>query len=96
MRGQDWVETVFSLLRSEGQRISTIYFSMDEENVRLQLKQPWIKVSTDAGGFDAAWAEPLGPTHPRAYGTFHACWASMREEKVLRLEERDPQDQAGP
>ena len=86
MRGQDWVEAVFSLLRSEGQRISTIYFSMDEENVRLQLKQPWIKVSTDAGGFDAAWAEPLGPTHPRAYGTFPRVLGKyVREEGILCL-----------
>ncbi len=88
MRGEDWVETVFSLLRSEGQRISTIYFSMDEENVRLQLRQPWIKVSTDAGGFDPEWAEPLGPYHPRSYGTFPRVLGKyVREEGVLPLED---------
>ena len=88
MRGQDWVDTVFDLLLSEGQRISTIYFSMSEENVRLQLQQPWIKVATDAGGFDPAWAEPLGPYHPRAYGTFPRVLGKyVREEGVLSLEE---------
>lgn len=40
------------LLISEGQRISTIYFMMEEENVKLQLKQPWVMVGTDAGGLD--------------------------------------------
>jgi len=88
MRGQDWVDTVFDLLLSEGQRISTIYFSMSEENVRLQLKQPWIKIATDAGGFDPNWAEPLGPYHPRAYGTFPRVLGKyVREEGALPLED---------
>ena len=69
-RGQDWVETVFDLLLSERQRISTIYFSMSEDNVRMQLGLPWVKVSTDAGGHDPAQAEAIGPVHPRGYGTY--------------------------
>ncbi len=88
MRGQDWVDTVFDLLISEEQRIGTIYFSMSEENLRLQLQQPWIKISTDAGGFDPAWAEPLGPYHPRAYGTYpRVLGRYVREEGVIGLEE---------
>ncbi|MCB0044428.1 MAG: D-aminoacylase [Caldilineaceae bacterium] len=87
-RGQDWVDTVFDLLASEEQRISTIYFSMDEENLRLQLRQPWIKISTDAGGFDPAWAEPLGPYHPRAYGTYpRVLGRYVREEGIITLED---------
>ena len=46
----DWIDTAFELLLSERQRISTIYFSMSEDNLAEQLRQPWIKVSTDAGG----------------------------------------------
>ncbi len=87
-RGQDWIETVLDLLVHEGQRISTIYFSMDERNLRLQLQQPWVTFSTDAGGFDPTWAKPLGPYHPRAYGTYPRVLRKyVREERLLTLEE---------
>jgi N-acyl-D-amino-acid deacylase len=33
-RGQDWIETAFDLVLAERQRVGTIYFMMDEENVR--------------------------------------------------------------
>ncbi len=87
-RGQDWIECVLDLLVAEGQRISTIYFSMTERNLRRQLVQPWVTFSTDAGGFDPAWAKPLGPYHPRAYGTYPRVLRKyVREERLLTLEE---------
>jgi N-acyl-D-amino-acid deacylase len=87
-RGQDWIETVLDLLAAEGQRISTIYFSMDERNLALQAQQPWVTFSTDAGGFDPAWAKALGPYHPRAYGTYpRVLRRFVREERLLTLEE---------
>lgn len=88
MRDQSWLDAVFDLLLSERHRIFTIYFGQDEANVRLGLQQPWVKVSTDAGGLDPAWAKPEGPTHPRAYGTYPRVLAKyVREEKVISLEE---------
>lgn len=88
MRGQDWLDSVIDLLLSERQRIFTIYFSMDEANVALGLQQPWVKISTDAGGLDPAWAREQGPTHPRAYGTYPRVLAKyVREEKLLTLED---------
>ena len=88
MRGEHWVETVMDLLLAEKQRISTIYFKMSEDNVRLQLQQPWIKVSSDAGGVDPEWAEAEGPTHPRGYGTFTRVLGKyVREEGILSWEE---------
>jgi len=87
-RGQHWLETVFELLVDEGQRISTIYFSMSEENLKLQLPQPWIKISTDAGGYDPAWGQSLGPTHPRAYGSYPRVLGKyVRDEQLLTLED---------
>lgn len=87
-RGQDWADAALDLLLAEGQRISTIYFMMDEENVRLQLRLPWIKISTDAGGLDPAWAKADGPYHPRAYGTYTRVLGKyVRDEGVLSLEE---------
>jgi dihydroorotase/N-acyl-D-amino-acid deacylase len=87
-RGQEWVDAAIDLLISEEQRIFTVYFLMSEENVAAQLRLPWIKVSTDAGGVDPAWAAPRGPIHPRAYGTYTRVLGKyVREEGVLTLED---------
>ena len=87
LRNQHWVDAALDLLAAEGQRISTIYFSMDEANVRMQLGLPWIKIATDAGGHDPAWAAALGPLHPRAYGSYpRVLGRYVRDERVLSLE----------
>jgi dihydroorotase/N-acyl-D-amino-acid deacylase len=88
MRGQHWIDAAIDLLVSEGQRISTIYFSMNEQNVQKQLALPWIKISSDAGGYDPAWGRAHGPVHPRSYGTFTRVLGKyVREERILSLEE---------
>jgi N-acyl-D-aspartate/D-glutamate deacylase len=88
MRGQNWVDAAIDLLLDEGQRIGTVYFMMSEDNVKLQLQQPWMKISTDAGGIDPAWAAPLGSTHPRSYGTYPRVLGKyVREEGVITLED---------
>ena len=87
-RGQDWVDCTIDLLRSEGQRIGTIFLSISEDNLRAQLPLPWIKFATDANGVDPAWASDLGPTHPRAYGTYPrilGCY--VREQRIITLED---------
>jgi len=87
-RGQDWIDTAADLLVSEQQRIGTVYFMMSEENLVRQLRQPWISISTDAGGVDPVWAQPLGPTHPRSYGTYaRVLGRYVRELGVLPLED---------
>ena len=87
-RGQDWLDCTIDLLRSEGQRIGTIFLSISEENLRAQLPLPWIKFATDAPGLDPAWAAELGPTHPRAYGTYPRLLGKyVREERLLTLED---------
>jgi dihydroorotase/N-acyl-D-amino-acid deacylase len=88
IQGKDWVETAADLLVAEGQRIGTMYFMMTEDNLKLQLQQPWIKISTDAGGVDPAWAADMGPTHPRSYGTYTRVLGKyVREEGVISLED---------
>ncbi len=88
MRGQDWLECIFDLLVSEEQRIGTLYFTMSEDNLRLQYCKPWTMVSTDAGGFDPAWAQTYGPVHPRGYGSYPRVLRQyVREEGLLTLEE---------
>ena len=87
-RGEDWVETVFDLLVAEEHTINTVYFMLNEDNLALQLQQPWIKISTDAGGVDPAWAKARGPVHPRAYGTYPRVLGKyVREEGIITLED---------
>ena len=84
--GKPWLDAAIDLIVSEEHRIGTIYFLMSEENVALQLRQPWIKVGTDAGGFDPDSA--AGLTHPRAYGTYPRILGRyVREQGVIGLEE---------
>ena len=74
------------LVLTEPGGIGTIYFLMSEDNVRLALKQPWIKIGTDAGGQDPDSAR--GMTHPRAYGTFPRILGKyVREERLIPLED---------
>ena len=87
-RGQDWLDCAIDLLRSEGQRIGTIFLSISEDNLRAQLPLPWIKFATDADGIDPAWASNLGPTHPRAYGAYpRVLGRYVREQQALTLED---------
>ncbi|MGB3863943.1 MAG: amidohydrolase family protein, partial [Candidatus Aminicenantaceae bacterium] len=84
--GKDWVDTAIDLLLSEGQDIGTIYFMMTEDNLALQMQQPWIKFGTDAGGHDPEKSKAL--IHPRAYGTFTRILGKyVREERVMGLED---------
>ena len=84
--GKEWPDAIMDLLIAEEQRIGTVYFLMDESNIALQLRQPWIKFGTDAGGLDPDSAR--GPTHPRAYGNFPRILGKyVRDERVIPLED---------
>jgi len=85
-RGTDWIETAFTLIAAERNRVETLYFMMSEENVALNLQQPWMKIGTDAGGPNPAAANGL--VHPRSYGTFTRILGRyVREQEVISLEE---------
>jgi dihydroorotase/N-acyl-D-amino-acid deacylase len=84
--GKDWLETLMDLVLTEPGGIGTIYFLMNEDNVKLALRQPWMKIGTDASGQDPDSAR--GMTHPRAYGTYAKILGQyVRDEKVLPLED---------
>jgi N-acyl-D-amino-acid deacylase len=84
--GKDWIDAAMDLILSEHQRIDTIYFMMSEENLKLQLRQPWIKIGTDAGGHDPE--KSAGLVHPRSYGSYPRILGKyVRDEQVIPLEE---------
>lgn len=86
MTGKEWEEAAMDLIASEHSRVETIFFLMSEDNVKAKLRQPWIKIGTDADGIDPDSAKGL--THPRAYGNYPRILGKyVREEKVLTLED---------
>jgi dihydroorotase/N-acyl-D-amino-acid deacylase len=84
--GKDWIDTTLDLVADERQDIATVFSMMSEENVSMQIAQPWIKFGTDAGGLDPE--RPGGLAHPRAYGTFARVLGKyVREERAIGLED---------
>jgi N-acyl-D-amino-acid deacylase len=64
-----------------------IFFSMNEDDVRYALKQPFVSVGSDASAATAERAKNAA-VHPRAYGTFpRVLGRYVRDEKLLTLEE---------
>ena len=68
-------------------RATALYFMMDERDIALAMKQPWVSVGTDAGAADGtADPEAQGRPHPRAYGTFPRVLAEyVTARQVLTL-----------
>ena len=84
--GKHWTDALIDLNIAEEAKLGEILFRMSEDNVKLQLKQPWMKFGTDAGANDPATA--VGMTHPRAYGNFPRLFGKyVRDEQVLTLED---------
>lgn len=88
MRGEGPIEALFNLLLTDRGETGAIYFSMNEADLRLALRQPWVSVGTDYSAV-APWGI-LGETkvHPRVYGTFPRFLGRyVREERLLPLAE---------
>jgi N-acyl-D-amino-acid deacylase len=86
-RGQEWPDALIDLTVEENARLGGTFFLMTEENLELQLRQPWIKFGTDAGASDPADTHG-SETHPRAYGTYPRILGRyVRERRVLPLED---------
>ena len=86
MMNTDYLDAAMNLILSERRRVETIYFLMSEDNVKLQLQQPWIKIGTDAAG--PAPDSVRGLLHPRSYGTYPRILGRyVRDEHVLSLED---------
>ena len=84
--GVDWVDAVIEVILMTSGQAGMLVFMMNEENVALQLQQPWIKIGTDASGFDPD--SVTGMAHPRSYGTYPRILGKyVRDEGVLRLED---------
>ena len=88
LRSKSPEETAMDLVIEDGSRVSTVYFLMSEENLRTEIRLPWVSFCSDAASL-----APEGPflksnPHPRAYGNFARLLGNyVREEKVIPLQE---------
>ncbi len=88
MRGEDPVETIMNLVLEDRSRIGTIYFLMSEDNIKKQIRQPWVSFGSDAASIAPEGNFLKSAAHPRAYGNFARLLGKyVREEKVISLAE---------
>ncbi len=83
---KDWADAVVDLVLATDGGVGMLVFMMSEPNVEMQLRQPWMKIGTDADGWDPDSAKSM--THPRAYGTYPRILGYyVRERRVIGLED---------
>jgi N-acyl-D-amino-acid deacylase len=87
-RGQSPEEAAIDLVIEDGGRVGVAYFSMSEDNVRRQLRLPWVSFGSDA---DAPSLEGIFLAmgyHPRSFGNFARLLGRyVREERQISLQE---------
>ncbi len=87
-RGTSPEDTILDLIVEDRTRVDAVYFLMSEENIKLQLRQPWVSFGSDAASMAPEGVFLKSSTHPRAYGNFARLLGHyVREEKVLTLGE---------
>ena len=88
MRGKDPIETIMDLVLEDRSRIGTIYFLMSEDNIKKQIRQPWVSFGSDAASIAPEGVFRKSSAHPRAYGNFARLLGKyVREEMVISLTE---------
>lgn len=81
-------DAAIDLVIEDGSRVGTVYFLMSEENVKKQIKLPYMTFGSDAGAPATEGVFLQSSTHPRAYGNFARLLGKyVRDEKVIPLEE---------
>jgi len=88
MRGKSPEETAMDLVVEDDSRVGTIYFLMSEDNVRKQIKLPWVSFGSDAESPAPEGAFLKSNPHPRAYGNVARLLGHyVRDEKLIPLEQ---------
>jgi N-acyl-D-amino-acid deacylase len=87
-RGEDPVDTIMNLVLEDRSRVGAVYFMMSEENVRKQIRLPWLSFGSDAGSMAPEPPFTKSAAHPRAYGNIARLLGKyVRDERVIPLEE---------
>jgi N-acyl-D-amino-acid deacylase len=88
LRNEKVTDTIMNLVLEDESRVGTVYFMMSEDNLRKQIKLPWMSFGSDAASMAPEPPFTKSSAHPRAYGNFARLLGKyVREEKVIPLEE---------
>lgn len=86
MRGKSPEDTIMDLVLEDQSRIGTIYYLNSDENLKKEIRLPWVSFASDAGSIAAEGVFLKSSAHPRAYGSFARVLGKyVRDEKVLTL-----------
>jgi N-acyl-D-amino-acid deacylase len=81
-------ETIIDLVIKDHSRVEVIYFLMSEDNVKKEIRLPYMSFGSDAASEAPEGIFLKSSTHPRAYGNFARLLGHyVRDEKVIPLEE---------
>jgi N-acyl-D-amino-acid deacylase len=88
LRNEDPYDAAFDILIADHANTGAMYFSFDENALRMAMKEPWVSVGQDAGAMspdsDGVFRER---NHPRAFGTFPRILGRyVRQDSVISLE----------
>ncbi len=88
LHGKSPEETAMDLVMTDSTRVGTVYFMMSEENIKRQIKLPYVSFGSDAESSAPEGVFLKSSTHPRAYGNVARLLSKyVREEKVIALQE---------
>ncbi|HYE85680.1 MAG TPA: D-aminoacylase [Vicinamibacterales bacterium] len=88
LAGKDPFDFVFDLLIEEGGSVGCVYFIIDEADLALAMKQPWVAIGSDGSALAIDGPLRAGVPHPRNFGTFpRALGRYVREMKVISLQD---------
>jgi dihydroorotase/N-acyl-D-amino-acid deacylase len=83
---EDAIDALCDLLIKDKAFTNVAVFGMDEPDVELALKQPWVSIDNDSQGASPGGLLGQEHPHPRAYGTFPRILRKyVREEHALTL-----------
>ncbi len=83
---QDPIDALCDILIKDGAFTMVAVFGMDEPDVLLALKQPWVSIDNDSQGTSPEGLLAQEHPHPRAYGTFPRILRKyVREDHQLTL-----------
>ena len=86
--GKHYADVAMDFVIKDGSRVDVVYFLMSEENIKKQIKLPYMSFGSDAGSIAPEGDFLNYNPHPRAYGNFSRLLGKyVREEKVIPLEE---------
>ena len=87
-RGTSPEDTAIDLVIEDNSRVGTIYFLMSEDNIRRQIRLPYMSFGSDAGALATEGVFMNDHPHPRAYGNVARLLGRyVRDERIIPLQE---------